>query len=457
MAKAGEAIGIIGGILGIGIDGASLLDTIFPSPPASHFSNFRVHVGLTQSGEESRNTGGHAPALAGWDGSGRFVGQDTPEGASVQKIKDGGFRDYKIEGTQGVEYLAVSEKGVDGICIHLIAGQSAKAGKYAWIGDVGKTCGAPWYNQNAAIDDANKVIPPCVWIDRNADNDHIWKGFTMHLGSFIGVGDDEEAQNRTKQAFTENPDLLCASEPRFSMYEEIRVGNSIRFFKQRPNTEDPGTQAYRDLVLGKDNWLTGEKAPASLLPQKSAGKGVAPVGLCAGDNEECMPTGPSFDKNLPEFPDELRKARLRRGRQAVGRSANPASLIAEIKKRQLVHADRLIISRFSQHSAIELCESLYSLGPDMVSVQEGMFCDMSEKRLWPVCASSDASYCFDMESETVRGSGGGGEDGTAASNGTQALGIASLVAAGQKTEGQGVAQAVPAKSYAYVDTWGPPS
>ena len=157
---AGDAIQIVGGILGIGLDGASVLD-IFPSPPASHFSNFRVHVGMTQSGYESRNTGGHEPALAAWDGSGRFVGQITPAGADTPKIKDGGFRDYQIEGTQGVEYLSVVENGNDG-CIHLVTGQSAQAGKYAWIGDVGRTCGAPWYDQNHPIDDEHRLIPPSV-------------------------------------------------------------------------------------------------------------------------------------------------------------------------------------------------------------------------------------------------------------------------------------------------------
>jgi hypothetical protein len=449
---AGNAIGIVGGILGIGLDGSSVVEAIFPSAPASHFSNFRVHVGMTPQGDESRSTGGHAPALAAWDGSGRFVGQITPDGPETPKIKDGGFRDYAIEGTQGVEYLSVVETGNDGICIHLITGQSAQAGKYAWVGDIGKACGAPWYLQNRPIDDDSEFLPACVWIDRNADSEHIWKGFTMHLGSFAGVGSDEEAQNRTKEAFKANEDLLCASEPRFSMYEDIRIGNSIRTFKKRPNSEEPGTQAYSDLVLGRENWLTGEKPPAGLLPERLTGKTLSPVGICLGNDEECLPKGPSFDKGLPVANPTRRGARLQRDHR---RSGGTDSMNKDIKRRQVIHADRLIVSGFRQHSAIALCSSPVSLGPDMVSTVEGMFCDMSAKRLWPLCADDITTYCFDMQTETVRGSEALSEKSADEPGTQQGPGIVALVVDGQDDADQDIVQDVPGKAYTYVDTWGP--
>jgi len=73
-----------------------------------------------------------------------------------------------------------------------------------------------------------------------------------------------------------------------------------------------------------------------------------------------------------------------------------------------------------------------------------MFCDMSEKTLWPVCAGGDAaaSRCFDMDTRTVRGSDGGFPTTNA-----------TLFTGGAK---KAVTQvAVPNKSYTSVSTWDP--
>jgi len=43
-----------------------------------------------------------------------------------------------------------------------------------------------------------------------------------------------------------------------------------------------------------------------------------------------------------------------------------------------------------------------SAGPDFVSLSEGLFCDMDEKQLWPLCSSSNAtSSCFDTTSNAL--------------------------------------------------------
>ncbi|KAI9652386.1 MAG: hypothetical protein M1829_001661 [Trizodia sp. TS-e1964] len=42
-------------------------------------------------------------------------------------------------------------------------------------------------------------------------------------------------------------------------------------------------------------------------------------------------------------------------------------------------AGHLIISNFDSHSAQDLCESESSIGPDFVSMAEGIYCDMAEK------------------------------------------------------------------------------
>lgn len=67
-------------------------------------------------------------------------------------------------------------------------------------------------------------------------------------------------------------------------------------------------------------------------------------------------------------------------------------------------SNSLVTSRNPSHSARTLCESASSVGPDFVSLSEGLFCDMSQKIILPVCNEFSKSDCFDRESNTTRGS-----------------------------------------------------
>jgi hypothetical protein len=438
----GDAISLFGGIQ----------DTLFPEADPDSLNIFKVFVGLVRGNDsESRSTTGDAPSLAAWNAVGGFMNQDTPileKGNQKPKIADGGNRIYKIESRQEPDYLSVVQRGNDGICIHLIIGTSAGVGRqFLWTGDMGRVCGAPWYAQRSPITDGHPAyVPACVWIDGNGDSGHIWKGFNMHLGSFGGsLNDDEDVaayRNMTAKAWTENRDLLCASEPRFSMYEDIKIGNQIRTYNTVPDTAtDPGSEEYATLALGQDNWGWGEKPATGLLPTGPDGR--RPSLACVED--ECPPEGPSWNRNLKPQEETRRKMR---------RQEKEEDAIARVKKRQVIHADRLIVSNIPQHSAVELCDSPYSLGPDMVAMAEGMFCDMSEKQLWPVCADSTASYCFDMDSQTVRGS-----DNTLPSSETPLYSNSTIKPAGAVSLAAGdpgaVNPTVPSKLYTTVDTWGP--
>lgn len=398
---AGEALDTIGSVYGLVGDGiglfGSIKDALFPKPPDTSFNNFRVSVGLIRRNDtegDSRSTDGNAPALAAWDSAGNFLDQVTPDGVTSQKIANGGFRDYAIEGRSGATYLSVVRTGNDGICISMITGSAANSGvrNFAWTGDIGKFCGAPWYAQANVVSDNPLFLPSCIWIDGNADGNHIWKGFNLHLGSF--PGDASGAMSKTADAWNTNRDLLCNSEPRFSMYEDIEIGNQIRMFNDQPGV-NATVEGYADKVLGTNNWVWGEKPPIGKLPLNMNGK--TPKIQCV--EADCPPKGPSSNRNLPVLQTETRKRMRRR--------LDHQETVVEIKKRQALHTGRLVVSKYTQHSAIELCESLYSLGPDMVSVPESMFCDMSEKQLWPVCTDRAASYCFDMNTQSVRGSGTG--------------------------------------------------
>lgn len=256
---AADKLDSIGGAFGfadsaIGLIG-DLIDGLFPAPPPKPMNNFRVHVGIVASEDnfigkaEEKSLSGNAPALAAWDAGGGFLGQVTPGQPGEAKIADPGWRDYQIEGRGGVDYLSVVQNGNDGVCIHLITVQSANAGlEFFWTGDIGKACGAPWYPQSNVITNSKngRYAPVCVWIDGNGDSGHNWKGFNMHLGSFPHVAPssiDDDGGNSVIDAWKANKDLLCKSEPRFSLYEDIQIGNQIRVYRDDPTREIATSEA----------------------------------------------------------------------------------------------------------------------------------------------------------------------------------------------------------------------
>lgn len=90
---------------------------------------------------------------------------------------------------------------------------------------------------------------------------------------------------------------------------------------------------------------------------------------------------------------------------------------------------QLVTSTDPRQSAHELCTSGNASGPDFVSFPEGLFCDMSEKQLWPLCVERLQNGCFDVDTTTMRrGTGLQGRD-----------------------EASG--RAIPEKSYKKVQSW----
>lgn len=65
-------------------------------------------------------------------------------------------------------------------------------------------------------------------------------------------------------------------------------------------------------------------------------------------------------------------------------------------------AGRLVTSDDSLTSAIELCGSKTSLGPDHLSFYGKTFCDMETKKLLPLCEGPDDVACFDTQSNRMR-------------------------------------------------------
>jgi len=98
---------------------------------------------------------------------------------------------------------------------------------------------------------------------------------------------------------------------------------------------------------------------------------------------------------------------------ADGSDVDPKLVVNKSKRRSIqtpppkggrqLHPDHLIVTSFDRHSAKELCETDASIGPDVVSMKEGIFCDMATKEQWPVCSPKLSTACFDVNQGKMRG------------------------------------------------------
>ena len=93
----------------------------------------------------------------------------------------------------------------------------------------------------------------------------------------------------------------------------------------------------------------------------------------------------------------------------------------------------LIISNNPQHSAKELCEHPNSLGPDLVSTVEGIYCDMVLSEWLALCSAAVTNGYFDSDSQTIRSNAPGHK--------------------GLQGRDVGSGREIPEKSYKTSETW----
>jgi hypothetical protein len=68
-------------------------------------------------------------------------------------------------------------------------------------------------------------------------------------------------------------------------------------------------------------------------------------------------------------------------------------------KRSVARAldSRLVISSDPSHNATILCESEISRGPDLVSLVEGVYCNMETSETLPLCTGRTTTNCFHLD------------------------------------------------------------
>lgn len=344
-----EAVGALAGIVSVGM----MIPSLLPEKN-EHLTKVRVAAGLSTDSVDTPS--GNQPGITLYDKMGRKIGSIDGKKAI---ILDGDFMDISVPfdknvGKKPTEYLSIVNGGDDSLCIAYLALTQPDGTQKAWYGDVGRVCGADWYYSQLTTGD-DDYQPACIWIDRNHSNDLRFQGFGMHINDFAATED------RAKQ-YDENRDLMCNAAPRFKMYENLNSDDPIPYFSPPLNyTDKTLTDQDPGVVRDKTHWVLDKET-------QNMNKVIV----------DADPKPPISKRDGATQPSTF---------------------------------NNVIISDSIWHSARELCESDKSAGHDFVSLKECQFCDMTSKKLWPLCGASKQNGCFDLATSQMRaGSGLRGRD-----------------------------------------------
>lgn len=109
---------------------------------------------------------------------------------------------------------------------------------------------------------------------------------------------------------------------------------------------------------------------------------------------------PSDDVNSYSGYDGLRVYQDRDGKEEMGLPFSDSKML---KSRSEGMGDRrLVLSNHPGHNVTELCTSASSRGPDLVSLAEGLYCDMDSREVIPICDGNVADDCFHLDGEGVK-------------------------------------------------------
>ncbi|PSN68557.1 hypothetical protein BS50DRAFT_520523 [Corynespora cassiicola Philippines] len=297
-----------------------------------------VRIGVGLSKKIEANTGGNTPGIRIFDVMGRDIGEAR---GSKDIIADGGFKDIVVESnkdTQGRQAQYISvSKGGDNALCVAYVSMT-------WPDGQNKA----WYGdvgmecggkwyESQNVFGDSNYSPKCLWIDGDESNGITTEGFGLHITDFT-------ATEERMKAYKDDKDTMCKSKPRFHLYDDLKSDYFLPFFNPPLEYDDNLVDKNRDALF------------------------------VDGDS-----TGP--------LPPKNRKRSATHHRSTLAKRHHfPGKLVSSDKK---------------AHSARALCESGNSLGPDFVSKAEGLFCDMSEKELWPLCDENHLSGCFNTTSHTM--------------------------------------------------------
>ncbi|KAF2449077.1 hypothetical protein P171DRAFT_470657 [Karstenula rhodostoma CBS 690.94] len=389
-----------------------------------------IVIGLPGDDKSEGNMGGAIPNVALFDANGDRLGfsrnladtrnlnkdnqKSVPEGA----VMNGGTAQldvgYLTEGDSGKpEYITVSASGFDAVCImEVVVKHPFSDDHFAFLpGEVAKQCTAGWEDGDTVYwseqstqltfevnGEQARSRPKCLWIDtpNAAYGDPItkWTGFGVHLPDFA-------VDNYTFVDWENDPWQMCGSKARFGLYEKINEMMCPPVFTKAPNNgarlpmeeypscspflvPDASGNIYEDFC-DDPNINEDELAKLSEISHHSCETKEERVEKF----QKTPGTGCKRDPALGRRVCPKKRAAKERG-------------IPKIEKLQSRFHGQLVKSYDIGQSARTLCYSKGSVGPNFYSYHEESFCDMSKKKLYPLCKEEDATECFDVSLNETR-------------------------------------------------------
>ena len=204
-------------------------------------------------------------------------------------------------------------------------------------------CGMSWFPSNRRVGDTF-FTPRCVWLDADHTNNINSRALSFHLN-------DMAAQPEKLAEYVHDRRTLCNSTPRFSFWGNLLPDGWIPFFK-------PPLQYNVDKTSGGEG---SDKDPTLVIDKPN-----------------------QYDKSVYQFQGEPKHKRKTRGHRRAVQISN-------------INPDHIVVTDLPTHSAKEVCEHPNSVGWDIVSTVEGLFCDLSNRQLYQLCSQTVTANCFDLE------------------------------------------------------------
>lgn len=434
MAAANAVINILA--LGVGglLSAPALVD--FFSSPLPDKIQVNIGAGATNSSEAvpgGQDLRGNTPRVTLFDINGAEIGSGTNDAI----VSDGGSVTVTIEGKAGSDtskvpqYIQLSAFGSDPICVSWLTTSSATssgADFRSWNGAAAKFCDVPWYPSVAPMPGVTTLFqPPCFWLSNTGE---FVVGMSARLVDFFFPGTAAAQSNQTAAQWQQFPETLCDAPGRQQFYKNLGV--CIPFYPSGlavVNQKDPDTGFDADfraiqsshthscslagIPFNNVDLGGGKPTPAfeaSLLDGLTLqseltfglGRRADATDSPVPDPDPASPTSgpatattaaaaqPPLVTEPATLPVEKKKRQQQQQPEPEPRQRKEPVLDRRVEKRheeahRWCQEHHLVVSEHAAHSAVEVCESASSWGPDFAAVAEGVFCDMCSRRLYPLC------------------------------------------------------------------------
>ena len=238
----------------------------------------------------------------------------------------------------------------------------------------------------------------------------------IHLPSFY-------ATQAVVDQYNDNWDLMCHVSPRFMMWTGFDgTKDYIPIFDPPMERGIGGVDVDPAAVMNPNNWSLPKETdnmdnarirdsyewpkkpdffdgPPAKRPPPEQRHGQ--IGEFKGQHD---PKGRTATLGTTQQSGVLGTFEMREGEPVKSTKVQAAPVAGQaLSNREAQRQEAVVITTRDAigQSAKELCDSYTSYGHDFASVPEGLFCDMSVKKLWPVCSSEIQSACFNTTTSTM--------------------------------------------------------